>query len=163
MIFSAVAVLFMVNSWNHFSADKYGFSLEMQVTGIKVSFLPARIEVLVANSLLWPVDLQRQHTISPRYIYHEAVLCRTLFRIVQTPRQAIVLYATLVAGAIVSVSTIIQGLLYCQPLNVLWEQLSRPGSHGHCYAAWTRVTAALVHAAWVLTADVILGLVLPCI
>ncbi|KAL3440802.1 hypothetical protein BJX65DRAFT_314454 [Aspergillus insuetus] len=144
IIFTAVAILFMVNSWYHFSADKYGLSLETQMTGIKLSFSADMLYLLGT-------------------FVTKLSFARTLSRIVQTPRQTIVLYATLVVGAIVTVSTIIQGFLYCRPLNFLWEQFSGSGSHGHCQAAWTRMTAALVHAAWVLAADVILGLVLPCI
>ncbi|KAL4880404.1 hypothetical protein BJY04DRAFT_191721 [Aspergillus karnatakaensis] len=66
IIFTAVAVLFMVNSWNHYSADKYGLSLEMQMTGIKLSF-SADMLYLLGTFVM------------------KLSFVRTLSRIVQTP------------------------------------------------------------------------------
>ncbi|KAL3464885.1 hypothetical protein BJX64DRAFT_286073 [Aspergillus heterothallicus] len=144
IIFTVVAILFMIDCWNHFSTDKPDVNLEAQMTGLKLSFSVDMLYLLGTFVM-------------------KLSFARTLSRIVQTPPQSIVIHMTLVAGAIITLAAIIQGSLYCQPLDYLWEQLSGPGSRGHCHAAWTRITVGLVHAVWVLVADGILGLVLPCI
>ncbi|KAL2828851.1 hypothetical protein BJY01DRAFT_128446 [Aspergillus pseudoustus] len=141
VLFTAMAVLFMINSW--FVANEKKPTPEARMTVAKIGF---------SIDMLYLVG-----TFTMKLSF-----ARTLSRIIQTHTQAIVLYMTIMAGAIITIAVIIQGFLYCQPFSYMWKQILGSAS-SHCHARWTRITASLVQAAWVVVADVVLGLIIPCI
>ncbi|KAL2851023.1 hypothetical protein BJY01DRAFT_209529 [Aspergillus pseudoustus] len=141
VIFTPLAALFMINSWHHEDGKS---TIEEQMTGVKLGF-SMDILYLLGTFVM------------------KLSFARTLSRIVQTRAQSIVLYVTMVVGAVITIAAIIQSFLYCQPLAYFWKQMVESGGSNHCHAYWTRITATLFHAAWVVIADVVLGLLIPSI
>ncbi|KAL3496102.1 hypothetical protein BJX62DRAFT_232613 [Aspergillus germanicus] len=99
----------------------------------------------------------------------------TLFRIVTIPSHRLTLYILAGTGFVVTTFTFFWAVFMCDPVSYFWTQgkefTSSPiagnetitGAHGSCKPIRALIAAALVHAAWALIADIILGLVLPTI
>lgn len=85
----------------------------------------------------------------------------TLFRIIQTRIQHIVLYVLIVSGTSMLIAAVIQALLFCHPFPYAWQRVANITTEGSCHSFWTLKAMTIVHAAWVLVADIILGLVIP--
>ncbi|KAL2842125.1 hypothetical protein BJX68DRAFT_270843 [Aspergillus pseudodeflectus] len=84
-----------------------------------------------------------------------------LLRLVQTRRQFWVLAVTIISGAILTVASIIHDLLFCRPIEYQWTRFGHPDAKGHCDAFWTRAVITLIHGAWVMLADITLGIIVP--
>ncbi|KAL3495488.1 hypothetical protein BJX62DRAFT_185666 [Aspergillus germanicus] len=84
-----------------------------------------------------------------------------LLRLVQTRRQFFILAVTIISGAILTVASVIHDLLFCRPIEYQWTRFGDPTAEGHCDAFWSRAVITLMHGAWVMLADIILGIVVP--
>ncbi|KAL2788003.1 hypothetical protein BJX66DRAFT_340621 [Aspergillus keveii] len=99
----------------------------------------------------------------------------TLFRIVTIPSHRLTLYILAGTGFVVTTFTFFWAAFMCDPVSYFWTQgkefTSSPiagnetitGAHGSCKPLRASIAVAVVHAAWALIADIILGLVLPTI
>ncbi|KAL2809149.1 hypothetical protein BJX63DRAFT_435459 [Aspergillus granulosus] len=85
----------------------------------------------------------------------------TLFRVVQTRIYQYVLYALTLTGGILTICVGFWTLFYCDPIKHFWERPLPTVGPGHCKSVASLRTTLLVHAAWILTADLTLGLIIP--
>jgi hypothetical protein len=96
----------------------------------------------------------------------------TLSRIVTTPAHRLTLYILAGSGFVVTMFTFFWAVFYCEPVRYFWRQRhdyapgdDGLGSGGHLSGSCKPISAlmavVIVHAAWTLVADLVLGLVLP--
>ncbi|KAL3458202.1 hypothetical protein BJX64DRAFT_292463 [Aspergillus heterothallicus] len=85
----------------------------------------------------------------------------TLFRVVQKQSYRYVLYILTATGGILTICVGFWTLFYCDPIKYFWERPLPTVGPGHCRSVASLRTTLLVHAAWILTADLTLGLVIP--
>jgi hypothetical protein len=85
----------------------------------------------------------------------------TLFRVVQNGSYRYVLYILTATGGILTICVGFWTLFYCDPIKHFWERPLPTVGPGHCKSVASLRTVLLVHAAWILTADLTLGLVIP--
>jgi hypothetical protein len=100
----------------------------------------------------------------------------TLSRIVTTPAHRLTLYILAGSGFVVTMFTFFWAVFYCDPVRYFWMQQHdfAPTSDGldggdtrgetvsgSCKPIKALMAVVIVHAAWTLVADLVLGLVLP--
>ncbi|KAL2783337.1 hypothetical protein BJX66DRAFT_345032 [Aspergillus keveii] len=85
----------------------------------------------------------------------------TLFRVVQKRNYYYILYVLTATGGILTICVGFWTLFYCDPIKHFWERPLPTVGPGHCKSVASLRTVLLVHAVWILTADLTLGLVIP--
>ncbi|KAL2834803.1 hypothetical protein BJY01DRAFT_79843 [Aspergillus pseudoustus] len=142
--YTALAILFIVEFWLGHFPNTDGECSKQCVEGIKGLFI---------CDLLYAVGT---------YLMKLAFIW-TLLRIVQSRGQATTLYILMITGAITTLALVIHGVCSCRPVSYLWQHMVNPDMPGSCLALWTRRVVMLVHSAWVLLADTIVGFAIPFI
>ncbi|KAL3484546.1 hypothetical protein BJX62DRAFT_243826 [Aspergillus germanicus] len=85
----------------------------------------------------------------------------TLLRIMISKVHNYSLYLLAITGTVISIFAWFWILFFCKPVQYFWEQVSDTGGEGSCKSVSSQGAVMAIHAAWVLVADVTLGLVLP--
>ncbi|KAL3444401.1 hypothetical protein BJX65DRAFT_310984 [Aspergillus insuetus] len=85
----------------------------------------------------------------------------TLFRIMISKVHNYTLYLLAITGTVISIFAWFWILFFCKPVQYFWEQVSDTHGEGSCKSVSSQGVVMTIHAAWVLVADVTLGLVLP--
>ncbi|TQB72756.1 hypothetical protein MPDQ_006472 [Monascus purpureus] len=85
----------------------------------------------------------------------------TLHRIVQNKKYyRYTLYLLIFTGLVITLVIMFWVLFFCRPVSYFWRQVADPDG-GSCRAINKMTIASVVHACWILVADIMLGLVLP--
>ncbi|KAL3457546.1 hypothetical protein BJX64DRAFT_293036 [Aspergillus heterothallicus] len=85
----------------------------------------------------------------------------TLFRIVSERTHAQILYLLMISGGIITVVAWFWFIFLCTPVQYFWEQVGGPDIPGSCKPLSSLWVLLIIHPAWVLLADITLGLVIP--
>ncbi|KAL2797426.1 hypothetical protein BJX66DRAFT_335047 [Aspergillus keveii] len=85
----------------------------------------------------------------------------TLCRIMISKVHSYTLYLLTLTGAVISIFAWFWVLFFCKPIQYFWEQVSDSNGEGSCKSISSQGIILTIHAAWVLVADITLGLVLP--
>ncbi|CEL11018.1 hypothetical protein ASPCAL14125 [Aspergillus calidoustus] len=85
----------------------------------------------------------------------------TLFRIVISKAHSYTLYLLTISGAAISIFAWFWVLFFCKPVQYFWEQVVDIEGGGSCKSVSSQGIVITIHAAWVLIADMTLGLGLP--
>jgi hypothetical protein len=96
------------------------------------------------------------------YLIKLSFMC-TLLRIVTGRRYTYALYFGIVSGAVISVLTWFWLLFFCSPVSYFWKHLPYPETEGSCKPLVSLTTLTMIHASWILLADLLLGLAMPAL